>query len=80
MKIWVTKYALSKGILKMSAGRETADGGMIVPEFKVPLKAGEWFLDKYEALYDAERRRDEELARLSKRSAKIEQMDFSLDL
>ena len=72
MKIWVTKYALSKGILKMSAGIEMTDGGMIVPEFKVPLK--------YEALYDAERRRDEELARLSRKITKIEQMDFSLDL
>ena len=80
MKIWVTKYALSKGILKMSAGIGMADGGMIVPEFKVPLKAGEWFPDQYEALYDAERRRDEELARLSRKITKIEQMDFSLDL
>ncbi len=80
MKIWVTKYALSKGILKMSAGIEMTDGGMISRNLRFRLKAGEWFPDKYEALYDAERRRDEELARLSRKITKIEQMDFSLDL
>jgi len=83
MKVWITKYALSDGILEKDAAERRDDGTMIT----VPWKNGwnevayfhknEWHDDKGTAIARAEGMRVSKIASLKKQIAKLEAMKFS---
>jgi hypothetical protein len=79
MKVWITKYALTQGILEREA-EETEHKGMI----KIPTESlvyfhkegRDWHHTLEEARRCAYKMRAEKLANLYKQAAKLENMKF----
>lgn len=83
--IYVTKYALTRGIEEYEARLQDRPGGgktmAIVPRksnmaFDQYFHEGEFFLTKKEAKADAEARREKKLKSLRKQIANIERVKF----
>ena len=75
MKVWITKYALTKGIFELKV---RSDGGEVVigAESLSPYYYGEWSKTKQEAVEIAEQMRLEEIAYLKNQIEKLEKMKF----
>ena len=79
MKVWITKYALTDGIIEAEGepyGLEwisaSWDNGYRCNDFK----QGEWFDIKERAIQKAEEMRQEKIASLKKQIKKLEEMRF----
>lgn len=79
MKIWITKYALTRGIIEaeiyMPSGEYitiTRINGCL----STTLKPGEWFTSKEDAIKKAEEMRKIEIEKLTKKIKKLEKMRF----
>lgn len=79
MKAWITKYALTKGILERSIRSfdgETAEditGGHLRAKY---YRKGEWHESKISAIEKAEEMRKKKIASLKKQIEKLEKMKF----
>ncbi len=76
MKVFNTKYALTRGIIEGRA-KATSVPGMILNENGGYLHEGEWFLTREEAEANAEHRRAKKIASLKKQIAKLEALSFT---
>lgn len=84
MKFYITKYALTQGIIEVDGGsvREVAikDGRLLFRDKKSYTQvycAGEWYTEKGMAVADAEHRKQKKIASLKKQISKLEAMQFS---
>lgn len=82
MNVWITKYALTVGIIE-------ADGALMSSDFvsilscDLPLPTywfykGDWYSDKQSAIQKAEEMRREKIESLKKQIKKLEEMRFEL--
>ena len=79
MKVWITKYALTDGIIKVEAEQDKLTYGFVVTEgaFK-----NEWFnrtdcfTSRNSAIKKAEEMRQKKIASLKKQIEKLERMRF----
>lgn len=80
VKIYVTKYALSKGIEEVEPNIEICeDGKQYVSHGWAQRRLGQdCFTDRADAVADAEKRRIERIASLKKQLAKLEALEFKL--
>lgn len=80
MKVWITKYALTKGIIEV-------DGELISSDFVSILNRGlslpthwfykgDWHSDKQSAIKKAEEMRQKKIESLKKQIKKLEEMSF----
>jgi hypothetical protein len=75
MKVWITKYALSKGIIESEA--RDADGGYVsCPGFYGLFGGSDWVRSKEAAQLTAESMRIHRIASLKKQIAKLEKLKF----
>jgi len=85
MKVWITKYALTDGIIEAQQipgatydGKEYAffvdENGQYVTGFYIPYR--ELFWDKNSAIKKAEEMRQKKIASLKKQIEKLEMMRF----
>ncbi len=80
-KIWVTKYALTKGIYPVVAHIE--DDGYAahthgLEPYPSYYAAGTWYLTKEEALEKAEEQRLKRIKSLKKQLAKLQKMEIEV--
>lgn len=81
MKVWITKYALTQGIIEKKA-RECGEGfdGMVKTEEKYPAyfhgEGKEWHRTKESAIKRAEEMRQKKIESLKKQIKKLEVMTF----
>ena len=82
MKVWITKYALTDGIIEAESNDKTQDKERIFAvwnndEYGIfhPQK-GEIFFDKQHAIQKAEEMRQEKIASLKKQIEELERMRF----
>ena len=75
---YVTRYALSVGILEVEA-RFRIGSDLIVTNEKYPqyLHKGDWFLTKKEAIIDAEKRREKKLKSLENQIQKLKKLKYN---
>jgi hypothetical protein len=86
MEVWITKYALTGGIIKKSEGHVNYDidpsGNFISVPWENDLNGSEyfhkneWFFSPSAAVAKAEDMRDKKIASLRKQIAKLEKMIF----
>lgn len=77
MKVWITKYALTKGILEKEV--EDCGDGMIKEKeshFPTYYHGTEWHSEKQSAIEKAEEMRKKKIASLKKQMEKLERMKF----
>ena len=85
MKVWITKYALTDGIIEAQQipgatydGKEYAffvgKNGQYITDFYIPYD--ELFWDKNSAIVKAEEMRQKEIESLKKQIKKLEEMRF----
>lgn len=74
---FVTKYALTRGIVEISS-RLRVGSDLITTNEKYPqyLHKGDWFSTEEEAKVDAENRRKKKIASLKKQIEKLEKLKF----
>lgn len=79
MKVWITKYALTDGLIERDV-RCCKFGGIygIWDDGKRcgSFDEGEWFLDKQSAIQKAKEMRQKKIASLKKQIEKLERMRF----
>jgi hypothetical protein len=80
MKVWVTQYALSKGIAPVEHA-ELSEGGTMVSwlspgGWRMFAHGNAWHRTEADAITDAERRRATKIASLKKQIAKLEKLSF----
>lgn len=83
MKVWITKYALTLGIIEADGFNSYIFLGAITVKPKYPLpfdattfKEGDWFADKESAIARAEEMRREKIESLKKQIKRLEVMKF----
>jgi hypothetical protein len=76
MNVFITKYALSQGIIESEA-RLTSIANMIDAGKRGYFHKGEWFTTREEAEANAEHRRAKKIASLKKQIAKLEALSFT---
>lgn len=77
MKVWITKYALTKGIIEKEV-RDCGDG-MVEDKsthFPTYYHNGEWYSDKNYAIFRAQEMRKKKISSLKKQIDKLEDMKF----
>jgi len=73
MKVYVTKYALTRGILLMEVEKKYTGSKIIVVKGLADILFGyEYFETKYEAIKDAEQRKENKLIQLQNQISKLE--------
>lgn len=81
-KIYITKYALTQGIIEADATFNDAFDTTPLATYGVGRKAyfhkGQYFLDKNEAIIQANLMRDKRIKSLMKELNKIEKLKFNL--
>lgn len=82
MKFYITKYALTQGIIEVDGGSvrevEIKDGRLWYKKSYTQVYcAGEWYTEKGMAVADAEHRKQKKIASLKKQISKLEAMQFS---
>ena len=82
MKVYITKYALTQGIIEVDGGSvrevEIKDGRLRYKKSYTQVYcAGEWYTEKGMAVADAEHRKQKKIASLKKQISKLEAMQFS---
>lgn len=80
MKVWITKYALTKGIIEADA-KLTSSNSVSIMELNTDLKMhwfykGDWHSDKESAIKKAEEMRQKKIESLKKQIQKLEEMRF----
>ena len=80
MKVWITKYALTKGIIEADA-RLTSSDSISIKELNSDLNSnwfykGDWHSDKESAIKKAEEMRQKKIDSLKKQIEKLERMRF----
>ena len=83
MKVWITKYALTQGIIEADGFNSHIFPGAIIIKPKYPLpfdattfKEGDWFVDRESAISRAETMRKNGIERLKKEIQRLEEMKF----
>lgn len=82
MKVWVTKYALTSGILEMEANQSGdliyVKGGLVGDAYYYGqyFHKGEWFKTREDANEKAEQMRQRKLCSLQKQMTKLQKMEF----
>ena len=80
MKVWITKYALTDGIIETDANPVLC-GSVCISDTISPvlcriLNEGEWHSDKKQAIDKAEEMRQKKITSLKKQIEKLERMRF----
>lgn len=77
MKVWITKYALTKGILEKEV-EDCGDGMVKDSESYLPsyYHGTDWHKDKKSAVAKAEEMRIKKISSLEKQIKKLEKMNF----
>lgn len=80
MKVWITKYALTKGIIEADAEKALSDT-VVIPRGRCILQSnwfciGDWHTSKKQAIAKAEEMRQKKIASLKKQIEKLEKMKF----
>jgi hypothetical protein len=75
MKVWITKYALTDGILEMPVQREDVSGGRVQAGFQW-YKPREWHRTQEEAIAYAKKMQAGRIASLTKSLEKVKALDF----
>lgn len=79
MKVWITKYALTKGILEKEC-EDRGNGAVKEAENRFPIyyhrEGDEWHRTKESAIKKAEEMRQKKIASLKKQIEKLEKMRF----
>ena len=80
MKVWITKYALTDGIIEADANPVLC-GSVCISDIISPvlcriLNEGEWHSDKKQAIDKAEEMRQKKIESLKKQIDKLERMRF----
>lgn len=80
MKVWITKYALTKGIIEADGELISSDSVSILNRgLSLPTHwfyKGDWYSDKQSAIKKAEEMRQKKIANLKKQIEKLEGMRF----
>lgn len=80
MKVWITKYALTKWIIEAVGEFVTSDSvGISNRDLCLPTRwfyKGEWHSNKQSAIKKAEEMRQKKIASLKKQIEKLEEMRF----
>ena len=79
MKVWISKYALTQGIIETEAKKTSSDSISITKECKTPTNwfyKGDWHETKEAAIAKAEEMRQKKIASLKKQIEKLEGMKF----
>ena len=86
MKFYITKYALTKGIIEIDAENmrniQVKEGRLYFfnrENIYYAYSLGEWYMDKAYAVIDAESRKRKKITSLQKQIARLEQLTFSID-
>lgn len=81
MKVWISKYALSKGVYETNAEScfNMAVGLIKVGYAHFHKEGMDWHRDQHSALIRAENMRTNRIASLRKQIAKLENMRFNAD-
>ena len=78
MKVWVSKYALTRGIFEVDAEERCSEGNIFVKD-KWCLKSyhkGEWHNTKEEAIKRAEKLKENKIKSLETQIQKLKEMKF----
>ena len=80
MKVWITKYALTRGIIE-TYGELTSSNSVSILNWDLSLPTnwfykGDWHSDKESAVKKAEEMRQEKIESLKKQIEKLERMRF----
>ena len=80
MKVWITKYALTDGIIEADV-KPVLCGSVCISDTISPvlcriLNEGEWHSDKKQAIDKAEEMRQKKIASLKRQIEKLEEMRF----
>ena len=80
MKVWITKYALSRGIIEADGEFTGFDSVSILNrDLSLPTHwfyKGDWHSDKESAIKKAEEMRQKKISSLKKQIKKLEEMRF----
>lgn len=80
MKVWITKYALTQGIVEAEAKKTSNDSVSInIKDLAFPTNwfyKGDWHENKNDAIKKAEEMRQKKNASLKKQIEKLEEMRF----
>lgn len=79
MKIWITKYALTRGIIEAEIDMRIGESITITWINKCPgtyFKPDEWFESKEDAIKKAEEMRKTEIEKLIKKIKRLEKKKF----
>ena len=80
MKVWITKYALTRGIIEADGELTSSDSVSILNrDLSLPTHwfyNGDWHSDKESAIQKAEEMRQEKIASLKNQIEKLEEMRF----
>lgn len=84
MKVWITKYALTEGIMVAEAASPSKEMPYLIAVKRYGcmeqyFHKGEWFTDEVSAVLDARSRRAKRIASLRKSIAKLEKLEFSTE-
>lgn len=75
MKAYITKWALTKGIIELD-DPDFYENYIVISNIEPLINPVDWFRTKQEAINSAEEIRDKKIASLRKQIAKLERMKF----
>jgi uncharacterized protein (UPF0254 family) len=83
MKVWVTKYLFTDGIIEMSAHKTHSPRMVEVPAtksavFTMYIHKPDWHASLEEAVVYAEQKREKKLSSMKRQMQKITNMNFSI--
>lgn len=85
MKFYITKYALTQGIIELDSNSvrslKVEEGRLLYFDSLMSLYSygpGEWYTEKPHAIADAEYRKKKKIASLQKQIAKLEKLTFTV--
>lgn len=78
MKIWITKYALTRGIVEVEMDAFKLDGGYIYSkdDALTMFAPGQWYADYAFAVSRAEEMRKKKIASLEKQIERLRKLEF----
>lgn len=76
MKVWITKYALTTGIIETDAEVCSEDMIQIYKPFKSYFHKNEWFIKKEDAIKRANSMKDKKIQALNKQIIKLNSLTF----
>lgn len=85
MQIWVTKFALKKGVVPAEVAESDIKGESAIIRGAYPweatvLKLGEWYSDREKAVERAKKMAVAEANKLERRAAELRGMEFTAPL